>query len=68
MERLWSETDKESEMDEEVDVKRFSNESDDDLNLECAARCEQCHELFDANNETPPFLLVTQVCVTSPFS
>jgi hypothetical protein len=52
---LWNETDKESEMDEEVDVKMFSNESDDGLNLECAARCEQCHELFDANNETRHF-------------
>lgn len=55
VERLWRETDEESEMDEEVDVKRVSNESDDDSNLECAARCEQCHELFDANNETRHF-------------
>jgi len=55
VERLWSETDVKSQMDEEVDVKRFSNESDVDLSLECAARCEQCHELFDANNETRHF-------------
>ena len=53
--RIWSETGKKSEMDEEVDVKRFSNESDDDLNLECAARCEHCHELFDADNNTRHF-------------
>jgi hypothetical protein len=40
---------KSQKMDEEVDVTRFSSESDD-LNIECAARCEQCHELFDANS------------------
>jgi hypothetical protein len=55
VERRWSETGEESKMDEEVDVKRASSESDDDLNLECAARREQCHELFDANNNTRHF-------------
>jgi hypothetical protein len=38
MKRLWSETDEESKLDEKVDVKRFSNESDGGLGLECAAR------------------------------
>jgi hypothetical protein len=55
VERCWIKNDGESDRDEEVDVTGSSNESDDDWNLECAARCEQCHGLFDASNTTRHF-------------
>ena len=55
MERRWIENDGEAKMYEKVDVTKSSSESDDNLNLECAARCEQCRELFDVNNKTHHF-------------
>ena len=57
-------TEGESE-DEEVDVTRSSSESGDSLNMECAARCEQCHELFDANSTKPA---ISALGVTGTFS